>query len=386
LGRRRIPHRQLTDAERVEVRRRVAAGEHIDAVAAAFNRTSRSVYWVVQRAGGLAPRTRPRSALRLSLAEREEISRGLLSGVALRTIAAWLGRAPSTVSREVAANGGRRRYRAWRADAGALRRARRPKLAKLARSPRLRAVVERLLEQRWSPQQIAHRLRIDHPHDEELRVSHETIYQSLFVQARGALRRELTRCLRSGRILRRSRRRHVPVPVRDMVVISQRPAEVADRAVPGHWEGDLLVGARGRSAIATLVERQTRFVLLAALPAGRQAPQVRDALARSIRSLPSELRRTLTWDRGNEMAEHLRFSVDTGVAVYFCDPHSPWQRGSNENTNGLLRQYFPKGTDLSVHDQAALDAVARELNDRPRQTLAWMKPSEKLAEVVALID
>ena len=382
MGRRKVPHRHLTDAERVEVQRRVAAGEHLDAVAAAFNRTPRSVYWVVQRGGGMVPRIRPRSPLRLSLAEREEISRGLADGASVRAIAAQLGRAPSTVSREVAANGGRRRYRAWRADVGATRRARRPKPAKLARSPRLRALVEQLLELRWSPQQIAERLRVDHPHDEELRVSHETIYQSLFVQTRGALRRELTRHLRTGRVVRRARRRHVPVPVRDMVLISERPAEVADRAVPGHWEGDLLMGGGNRSAIATLVERQTRFVLLVGLPAGRTAPLVRDALTASIQTLPAELRRTLTWDRGNEMAEHLRFTLDTGVAVYFCDPHSPWQRGSNENTNGLLRQYFPKGTDLSVHDQATLDAVARELNDRPRQTLGWMKPSEKLAELL----
>jgi IS30 family transposase len=386
VGRRTVSRPHLTVAQRVEVQRRVASGEHIDAVAAAFNRTSRSVYWVVQRDGGLVPRTRPRSPLRLSPAEREEISRGLLSGASLRGIAVRLGRAPSTVSREVAGNGGRGGYRAWRADARAQRRARRPKPAKLACHPRLRAVVEQLLEQRWSPQQIAHRLRMEHPADEELRVSHETIYQSLFVQGRGALRRELTRHLRSGRILRRARQRHVPVPVRDMVLISARPAEVDDRAVPGHWEGDLLMGGGNRSAIATLVERQTRFVLLVALPAGRQAPQVRDALAAAIRRLPTELRRTLTWDRGNEMAEHLGFSVDTGVAVYFCDQHSPWQRGSNENTNGLLRQYFPKGSDLSIHDQAALDAVARQLNDRPRQTLGWMKPSEKLAEIVALID
>jgi transposase, IS30 family len=247
--------------------------------------------------------------------------------------------------------------------------------------------VERLLALRWSPEQIAHRLRWEHPDEDEMRVSHETIYQSLFVQARGALRRELHACLRTGRVRRRAQHRSAgPGKLTDMVLISERPAEVADRAVPGHWEGDLIIGGRSHSAIGTLVERQTRYVMLVALPAGRSAPAVRDALAARILTLPEQLRRTLTWDRGHEMAEHLRFTIETGVQVYFCDPRSPWQRGSNENTNGLLRQYFPKGSDLAVHDQAQLDAVARELNDRPRQTLRWMKPSEALAKIVALTD
>jgi transposase, IS30 family len=215
-------------------------------------------------------------------------------------------------------------------------------------------------------------------------VSHETIYQSLFVQGRGALRAELTRCLRSGRGRRRGQGRYVPEgQLRDMVLISERPAEVEDRAVPGHWEGDLLIGKLNRSAIGTLVERQTRYTLLVALPRGRSAESVGAALTERIVTLPEQLRRSLTWDRGKELAEHVRFTVATGVAVYFCDPHSPWQRGSNENTNGLLRQYFPKGTDLTVHSQAQLDAVARELNGRPRQTLGWLKPSEALAKVVA---
>jgi IS30 family transposase len=245
--------------------------------------------------------------------------------------------------------------------------------------------VERLLGLRWSPQQIAQRLRLEHPADREMRVAHETIYQSLFVQGRGALRRELHACLRTGRVHRRPQRTVTrPGVLTDMVLLSERPAEVEDRAVPGHWEGDLIIGGRSHSAIATLVERQTRYLLLVALPAGRSAPAVRDALAARILTLPEQLRRTLTWDRGHEMAEHVRFTVDTGVQVYFCDPRSPWQRGSNENTNGLLRQYFPKGSDLSVHSQADLDDVARELNDRPRQTLGWMKPSEALAKVVAL--
>jgi IS30 family transposase len=333
---------------------------------------------------GPGPRAQSPSRWRLSFAEREEISRGLQAGESLRRIAARLGRAPSTVSREVDRNDGRTGYRAWRAAVATQRRARRPRMAKLARNQRLRQAVERLLLERWSPQQIARRLVLDHPGDGEMRVSHETIYRSLYIQARGALRRELTACLRSGRVRRRGQRRGTGAgEISGMVLISERPAEIADRAVPGHWEGDLLIGRAGRSAIGTLVERQTRYVLLVPLPAGRSAELVRDAVAERILSLPEQLRRTLTWDRGKEMAEHIRFTVDTGVQIYFCDPHSPWQRGTNENTNGLLRQYFPKGMDLAGLSQAHLDAVARQLNDRPRQTLGWMKPSEALAKVVA---
>jgi len=262
-------------------------------------------------------------------------------------------------------------------------RGRRPKLAKLVRQPRLRSEVERRLARRWSPQQIAASLIRDYPDDAAMRISHETIYQSLFVQSRGALRRELTQYLRRPRTQRRppqhgEGRGRLP----DMVNIRQRPAEVADRAVPGHWEGDLLIGRGGHSAIGTLVERRTRFVLLLALPAGRSAPAVRDALTSRVLTLPQELRRSLTWDQGRELAEHVRFTVDTGVAVYFCDPHSPWQRGSNENTNGLLRQYLPRATDLSTLSQAQLDEIAAELNGRPRQTLGWMKPCEALVEVL----
>jgi len=377
--------RPLTSSERLDIRRRVAAGDWLIDVAAATGRTTRTVRNVLVRSGGLPPRPVVRSPLRLSSAEREEISRGLGAGESLRHIAVRLGRSASTVSREVAANGGRRRYRAWLAEASAERRARRPRVAKLARNRRLRREVERLLADRWSPQQIAARLRHDHPDDQEMWVSHETIYQSLFVQGRGALRAELTRCLRSGRARRRSARRTTTAGghIADMVLISERPAEVEDRAVPGHWEGDLIIGKDRHSAIGTLVERQTRYVLLFALPHGRTAEAVRTAIAERILSLPEQLRRSLTWDRGKEMAGHVQFTIDTGVAVYFCDPHSPWQRGSNENTNGLLRQYFPKGTDLSVHDQAHLDDVARQLNGRPRQTLGWMKPSEALAKIVA---
>ena len=379
--------RELTRAVQLEIRQRVAAGETIKSVAITVNRTVRMVQRVLRRSGGIPPRPTSRSALRLSLAEREEISRGLRAGESLRHISARLDRAPSTVSREVKANGGRRRYRAWLGEARAVRRVRRPRLTRLARDPHLRHAVERLLAKRWSPQQVAARLRHDHPNEPELWVSHETIYQSLFVQGRGALRAELTRCLRRGQTRRRPAGHFRPVgSMRDMILISERPAEADDRAVPGHWEGDLIAGTSNRSAIGTLVERQTRFVILFALPEGHTASQVRTALAERIVSLPEQLRRSLTWDRGREMAQHAQFTIETGLPVYFCDPHSPWQRGSNENTNGLLRQYFPKGTDLSVHSQAQLDDVARELNGRPRQTLGWMKPSEALAKIVAMTD
>jgi IS30 family transposase len=291
------------------------------------------------------------------------------------------------VSREVAAGGTRKPYRAWRADDRANRLARRPKPSKLVAVPRLRAVVERGLQQRWSPQQIAARLVVEFPTDLEMRVSHETIYQSLFVQGRGALRHELTRCLRTGRAQRRP---HGRVPrggqLADMVLISERPPDVADRAVPGHWEGDLILGKRSQSAIGTLVERQTRFVLLVNLTAGRLAEDVKDALVKTIRVLPEHLRRSLTWDQGKEMGEHLQFTLATGVQVYFCDPRSPWQRATNENTNGLLRQYFPKGSELAGYTQAQLDTVAAELNGRPRRTLGWQTPSEALARVVAMTE
>jgi IS30 family transposase len=299
-------------------------------------------------------------------------------------IAAGLGRSPSTVSREVALNGGRDRYRAWAAARDAAQRSKRPKVAKLVANDRLRAAVQGWLELRWSPRQIAQRLPVDFPDEPEMRVSHESIYQALFVQGRGGLRRELTACLRTGRTVRRPQSRAVSARgIKDKVLISQRPAEIDDRAVPGHWEGDLIMGKANRSAIGTLVERQTRYVMLLHLPDGHSAEQVRNAMTAKIQQLPNHLRRSLTWDQGTEMAEHVQFSIDTGVQVYFCDPHSPWQRGSNENTNGLLRQYFPKGTDLSQHSPADLDAVAIQLNGRPRQTLDWMTPSERFAQTVA---
>jgi len=293
------------------------------------------------------------------------------------------------VSREVAWSGSRSGYRAWRADEGAMERARRPKPAKLAINSRLCREVVRGLRVRWSPQQIASRLVSDYPDDLEMRVSHETIYRTLFVQARGALRKELAACLRTGRTQRRPQMRTEQSGagrLQNMILISDRPPEVEDRAVPGHWEGDLIIGKGGRSAIGTLVERSSRYVVLLHLPHGRTAEDVRAALTRQLSKLPAELRRTLTWDQGKEMADHVRFSTDTNMVVYFCNPHSPWQRGSNENTNGLLRQYFPSKADLSVHSAAHLNAVARQLNNRPRQTLNWMKPSEVFGRAVASID
>jgi IS30 family transposase len=384
----------LRSSDWKDIRRRLAAGQLISEVAAAVGCHRATISRFLKQTGGVAIMQEPwqpskarTSSRRLGFAEREEVSRSLRSGESLRSIARKLGRAPSTISREVGRNRGRTDYRAWRAMVDTQLRARRPRPAKLARDPRLRARVEGLLGECWSPQQIARRLRLDHPDDPELRVSHETIYRSLFVQSRGALRHELTACLRSGRALRRPRGRTSRAGgLKDMVLISERPAEVADRAVPGHWEGDLLVGRAGRSAIATLVERQTRYVLLVRLPDGRSAPAVRDALTARVVSLPEQLRRSLTWDRGSEMAEHVRFTVATGVQVYFCDPHSPWQRGTNENTNGLLRQYFPKSAELGEVDQAELDDVARQLNGRPRQTLGWLKPCEVLARLVASTD
>ncbi len=331
----------------------------------------------------------PRRYVHLSLEDRRKIARWLDARMPVLAIAARLGRAPSTISREVARNGSRDGYRAWRADRAALESGRRPKPAKLMLNERLRCEVDRGLCERWSPQQIAARLVREYPDDPSMRVSHETIYKTLFVQSRGALRKELTACLRSGRTQRRPRLRGEQAKrgrIQNMVMLSERPAEVEDRAVPGHWEGDLIIGKGARSAIGTLVERSSRFVMLFRLPNGRSAEDVRLALTRTITRLPTELRRTLTWDQGNEMADHVRFTMDTNVEVYFCDPHSPWQRGSNENTNGLLRQYFPRKTDLSVYTTAQLNAVARQLNGRPRETLGWLKPAEVFGQSVATTD
>ena len=331
---------------------------------------------------GVPDRWRPRPGC-LGIVDREEILVGIRAGDALTTIAKRLGRAPSTISREVAANGARESYSAWHAHQRAQQQARRPKPCKLRPGP-LRDEVARRLVELWSPDEIARRLRLDFPDNPEMRVSHETIYQSLFVQGRGELRRELARCLRSGRSCRKKRgapdgRGRIP----GMVMISERPPEVDDRAVPGHWEGDLILGENGRSAVGTLVERTTRLVLLLHLDGGRAAVSVEAAMRSAIATLPDELRRSITWDQGAEMANHASFTIDTGIPIYFCDPHAPWQRGSNENTNGLLRQYLPKGTDLSIHSAADLERIQRSLNDRPRKTLAYMTPSEAYAQVVA---
>jgi IS30 family transposase len=321
---------------------------------------------------------------RLTIEDREQILVGLRAGASMSAIARGLGRSPSTVCREVAVNGGVADYGAWRAHVRARRCTKRPKPCKLVSGP-LCDQVTAWLEELWSPDEIARRLRLDFPHDPMMHVSHETIYQSLYVQGRGELRRELARCLRSGRAKRRSqgrteRRGKIP----DMVMISERPPEVEDRAVPGHWEGDLILGAGMKSAVGTLVERSTRYVLLLHLPNGKGAHEVEHAMTQAIATLPAELARTITWDQGKEMARHAEFTVATGIPVYFCDPHAPWQRGSNENTNGLLRQYMPKGTDLGAHSAEDLARIQRSLNGRPRKTLGYLTPSERLNELIAL--
>jgi IS30 family transposase len=342
--------------------------------------------WFAVAGGVKANGPGPVSGRYLSLADREEIAVGLARGESYREIGARLcpPRPASTVSREVERNGPRERYRALRAQALAEQRARRPKTAKLAGNDELRGVVQGKLGRRWSPEQISAWLTAEFAGEPEMQVSHETIYQAIYVQGRGALRRELAACLRTGRALRKPRRtaeeRRGRIP--GMVNISERPAEVADRAVPGHWEGDLIIGAKN-PAIGTLVERPARFVLLLHLPAGHGADQVAAAMTGAMGTLPAQLRRSLTWDQGTEMAGHAQIAMATGMEIYFCDPHSPWQRGSNENTNGLLRQYFPKGTSLAVHSREHLDDVAAELNSRPRKTLGWKTPAQALAEVLA---
>lgn len=379
---------KLRPDERRRIIELVADGMAAKDVAVEVARSASMVRRVICEAGGVARRTDwDPSPARLSAADREEIRAGLEAGQSFRLIAKGLGRAPSTISREVNANGGREGYAGWRAHRRACRLAQRPKTAKLAGNPKLRAQVEVWLEEElWSPAQISAQLRIDYPDDPMMWVSHETIYQSLYVQGRGALRKELASCLRTGRAIRRNRSRlERPPVIKDKVMISDRPAEVEDRAVPGHWEGDLILGKGGRSAVGTLVERTTRYVMLLHLPGDHRAETVRAAMTAKIMTLPEHLRRSITWDQGSEMAQHTRFSIDSGVKVYFCDPHSPWQRGTNENTNGLLRQWMPKGTDLSIHTEADLDAIAHKLNNRPRQTLDWMRPSQALAQLLRTI-
>jgi IS30 family transposase len=335
--------------------------------------------------GGIRPRARRRPERCLTLAEREEISRAIAAGQSARQIARALGRSHTTITREINRCGGRRRYRAHAAEREAWRRARRPRPTKLELCPQLRELVQERLVDDNSPEQIAGWLRIEYPDNEQMQVSHETIYRALYVQARGSLKRELTQHLRRGRSKRYARsqssKRQGQGKITEMVMISERPPEIEDRAVPGHWEGDLLIGSKN-NAIATLVERSTRYCQLVALPEGATAERVCEALSQSITTLPAQLRRSLTWDQGSEMSEHRRFSVETGVDVYFCDPQSPWQRGSNENTNGLLRQYFPKGQSLEGVTQQRLDKVAAKLNRRPRKTLGFRTPAEKLTELI----
>jgi IS30 family transposase len=373
----------LCAVEREGALGRLRAGERVEEIAAAFGCSGRTLQRLF--ADSLVKRRRiGQSELRLSFAEREQISRGLAVADSARAIGRQLKRSASTITREINANGGRDAYRALHAHRRAIDCSARPKPGKLSRLPRLRAEVEAGLAQQWSPQQISARLRREHPDDLEMRISHETIYQALYVQSRGELRRQLSANLRRGRANRKARGGTAGQRGRivGMVPIAERPAQIEDRAVPGHWEGDLVVGKNGRSSIATLVERQTRYVMLARLGADRTSEHVIEALKDRIRELPAHLVLSLTWDQGKELSAHATFSIQTGIDIYFCDPHSPWQRGSNENTNGLLRQYLPKGTDLAVHSQLELDHIAAQLNGRPRQTLNWMTPAEKMNELL----
>jgi IS30 family transposase len=376
-----------TEGQKALMWERWQKGESLHQIAQLFDRNHTSVQGILARTGGIRPAKRSRSRLALTLAEREEISRSVVAGHSIRSIAASVGRAPSTVSREIERNGGRESYRASQAEQAAWDRARRPKTCKLADNKTLVRLVVDKLQVQWSPEQIAGWLRRTYPGDENYQVSHETIYRSIFIQARGALKKELLGHLRRARAMRRSR--HYTLKdenqgrITDTVSISERPAAVEDRAVPGHWEGDLLFGSKN-SQIATLVERKTRYVMLVKV-AKKDTETVINALIKNARKLPQELYQSLTWDRGKEMADHKRFTLATDIKVYFCDPQNPWQRGTNENTNGLLRQYFPKGTDISAYSQAKLNAVARRLNERPRKTLNYETPAERYRQTVASI-
>jgi IS30 family transposase len=360
-------------------------GESLASIAHLFNRYHSSIERILAETGGIRPAQRHRSPCALTLKEREEISRGIVAGSSIRLIAVSLGRAPSTISREINRNGGLQNYRANQADQAAWERAHRPKVCKLVENRSLARIVAKKLQLEWAPEQIAGWLKRTYPDDENYQVSHETIYRSLFIQARGALKKGLLQHLRRTRAMRRSRHHTQKTGdhgrITDTVSIRERPASVEDRAIPGHWEGDLVMGSNN-SQIATLVERNTRYVMLAKVN-GQDSETVINALIKQAHKLPRELYKSLTWDRGKEMAEHKRFTLATDIKVYFCDPQHPWQRGSNENTNGLLRQYFPKGTDLSVYSQAKLNAVARRLNERPRKTLDYETPAERFNAYVA---
>jgi IS30 family transposase len=379
------PRIYYTEEQKALMWDRWQQGESLNAIARLFDRHHSAVSRIFAETGGIRPVPRQRSRLALTLAEREEISRGIVARRSIRSIALLLGRAPSTVSREIQRNGGQQRYRASQADQAAWERAKRPKTCKLAQSPVLARIVAEKLQLEWSPEQIAGWLKLSYPNDEYSQVSHETIYKTLFIQARGALKKELLQHLRRTRAMRRSRHHSLKGEglgkITDTVSIRERPASAEDRAVPGHWEGDLLFGSNN-SQVATLVERHTRYVMLAKVDS-KDSETVINALIRQAHKLPGELYKSLTWDRGSEMAEHKRFTLATDIKVYFCDPQQPWQRGSNENTNGLLRQYFPKGMDLSNVSQAKLNAVARRLNERPRKTLNYETPAVRFNQCVA---
>jgi IS30 family transposase len=379
------PRIYYSASQRAIIWDRWSKGDTIHQIAGLFDRFHSSIQRILAETGGMRPAERQRSKSALTLAEREEISRGVVAGSSIRSIAASLGRAPSTVSREVRRNGGSGVYRASNADQAAWDRARRPKVCKLVQNRVLAHLVASKLRLEWSPEQIAGWLKRTYPDDENYQVSHETIYRSLFIQARGALKKELMAHLRRTRGMRRSRhhtqKTGIHGRITEAVPISERPAAVEDRAVPGHWEGDLLFGSKN-SQIATLVERQSRYLMLTKVD-GKDTETVVGALIKHAHKLPHELYKSLTWDRGKEMADHQRFTLATDIKVYFCDPQSPWQRGSNENTNGLLRQYLPKGIDLSTYSQSKLNAIARRLNERPRKTLNFETPAHRFHQSVA---
>jgi len=381
------PRIYYTESQKALMWERWQNGESLQQIAQLFDRNHSSIQRILAETGGIRPAQRCRSRLALTLAEREEISRAVVAGHSMRWIATSLGRAPSSISREIERNGGQGCYRASQAEQAAWDRARRPKTCKLAENRTLAHIVANKLQVQWSPEQIAGWLQRTYPGDENYQVSHETIYRSLFIQARGALKKALLEHLRRTRVMRRSRHHTQKTGnhgrITDTVSISERPATVEDRAVPGHWEGDLLFGSKN-SQIATLVERHTRYVMLVKV-ASKDTETVINALIKNARQLPQELYQSLTWDRGKEMADHKRFTLATDIKVYFCDPQNPWQRGSNENTNGLLRQYFPKGTDISAYSQAKLSAVARKLNERPRKTLNYETPAKRYRQSVASI-
>ncbi len=375
----------LSAEQKRELWSRWKAGQSLSDIGRGLGKHAGSVFGVLAAHGGIMPTPRRRSVLCLGSGEREEISRGLVAGFSFRQIAAQLGRPASTISREVSRNGGRRQYRATMAEGRAWHQALRPKPCLLAANPDLRSIVAAKLQDQWSPQQISGWLKIEHSHDRMMQVSHETIYKSLFIQARGVLKRELIAHLRSRRVMRRGKTSTAKGQPRgqiiDAISIRQRPADIEDRAVPGHWEGDLISGSRN-SHVATLVERHSRFVMLVHVN-GKDSNSVVSALIRQVQYLPEGMMSSLTWDRGTELAMHKRFTVATDADVFFCDPQSPWQRGSNENTNGLLRQYLPKGSDLSGYSQDDLNGIALKLNTRPRKTLGFRTPGATFANAVA---